>query len=39
MMAYTYLLENNAHGRGFVSMATAHRFIWLRTYLVKNYYV
>jgi hypothetical protein len=39
IVAYTYLLENKALGRGFVTMATAHRDIWLRTFLAKNYYV
>nr|AWA45127.1 hypothetical protein LOC103639223 [Saccharum spontaneum] len=39
IVAYTYLLENKALGRGFVTMATAHRDIWLRTFFAKNYYV
>jgi hypothetical protein len=39
IIAYTYLLENKALGRGFVNMATSHRDIWLRNYLAKNYYM
>ena len=39
IVAYTYLLENKALGRGFVNMAISHRDIWLRNYLAKNYYM
>ncbi|CAD6233138.1 unnamed protein product [Miscanthus lutarioriparius] len=39
IVAYTYLLENKALGRGFVNMAISHRDIWLRKYLAKNYYM
>ena len=39
IVAYTYLLENKALGRGFVNMAINHRDIWLRNYLAKNYYM
>jgi hypothetical protein len=39
IIAYTYLLENKALGRGFVNMATNYRDIWLRNYLAKNYYM
>ncbi|CAD6233575.1 unnamed protein product [Miscanthus lutarioriparius] len=39
IVAYTYLLENKALGRGFVNMADNHRNIWLRNYLAKNYYM
>ena len=39
IVAYTYLLENKALGRGFVNMAISHRYIWLRNYLAKNYYM
>ena len=39
IVAYTYLLENKALGRGFVSMSDSHRDIWLRNYLAKNYYM
>jgi hypothetical protein len=37
IVAYTYLMENKALGRGFVSMSDSHRDIWLRNYLAKNY--
>jgi hypothetical protein len=37
--AYTYLMDNKAHGRGFVGMSDNHRAIWLRTFLAKNYFV
>jgi hypothetical protein len=39
IVAYTFLLDNKAQGRGFVNMSDAHRTIWLRTFLAKNYYV
>ena len=39
IVAYTYLLENKAPGKGFVNMAINHRDIWLRNYLAKNYYM
>jgi hypothetical protein len=39
IVAYTYLLENKALSRGFVSMSDSHRDIWLRNYLAKNYYM
>jgi hypothetical protein len=39
IVAYTYLLENKALGRGFVNMAISHRDIWLRNYPAKNYYM
>ncbi|CAD6240681.1 unnamed protein product [Miscanthus lutarioriparius] len=39
IVAYTYLLQNKALGRGFVNMAISHRNIWLRNYLTKNYYM
>ena len=39
IVAYTYLLENKALGRGFVNMVDSHRDIWLRNYLAKNYYM
>ena len=39
IVAYTYLLENKALGRGFVNMAINHMNIWLRNYLTKNYYM
>jgi hypothetical protein len=39
IVAYTLLLDNKAQGRGFVNMSDAHRTIWLRTFLAKNYYV
>jgi hypothetical protein len=35
----TYLLDNKAQGRGFVSMSDNHRAIWLRTFLAKSYFV
>ncbi|XP_008666949.2 uncharacterized protein [Zea mays] len=39
IVAYTFLLDNKAQGRGFVHMTEAHRNIWLRTFLAKNYYM
>ena len=39
IVAYTYLLDNKAQGRGFVGMSDSHRDIWLRNYLAKNYYI
>ena len=39
IVAYTYLLDNKAQGRGFVGMSGSHRDIWLRNYLAKNYYM
>ena len=39
IVAYTYLLENKAFVKGFVSMSDSHRDIWLRNYLAKNYYM
>ena len=39
IVAYTYLLKNKAIATGFVKMAINHRDIWLRNYLVKNYYM
>ena len=39
IVAYTYMLENQALGKGFVNMAISHRDIWLRNYLAKNYYM
>ncbi|CAD6218877.1 unnamed protein product [Miscanthus lutarioriparius] len=39
IVAYTFLLDNKAQGRGFVNMSDAHRALWLRTFLGKNYYV
>jgi hypothetical protein len=39
IVAYTSLLDNKAQGRGFVNMTDAHRTIWLRTFLAKNYFM
>jgi hypothetical protein len=39
IVAYTFLLDNKAQGSGFVHMTEAHRNIWLRTFLAKNYYM
>jgi hypothetical protein len=39
IVVYTYLLDNKAQGRGFVSISDSHRDIWLRNYLAKNYYI
>ena len=39
IVAYTFLLDNKAQDRGFVNMSDAHRALWLRTFLAKNYYV
>ncbi|GJN03843.1 hypothetical protein PR202_ga21329 [Eleusine coracana subsp. coracana] len=37
MVAYTHLLDNKAQGRGYINMTDAHRVLWLRTWLAKNY--
>jgi len=34
-----FILRRMAQGRGFVHMTEAHRNIWLRTFLAKNYYM
>ena len=39
MVAYTFLLDNKAQGRGFVNMSDGHKSIWLRTFLAKNYFM
>ena len=39
IVAYTFLLDNKAQDRGFVNMSDAHRTLWFRTFLAKNYYV
>jgi hypothetical protein len=33
IVAYTYLLDNKAQGRGFVGMSDRHRSLWLSTFL------
>jgi hypothetical protein len=38
IVAYTYLLDNKAQGRGFVGMSDNHRGLWLSTFLSKNFY-
>ncbi|XBI32227.1 hypothetical protein VPH35_055702 [Triticum aestivum] len=38
MAALSYLLDNKAQGVGFVAMADAHRVMWLRSWLGKQYY-
>jgi hypothetical protein len=38
IVVYTFLLDNKAQGTGFVNMSDAHRTLWLRTFLAKNYY-
>jgi len=39
IVAYTFLLDNKAQGRGLVNMTDGHRSIWLRTFLAKNYFM
>jgi hypothetical protein len=39
IIAYTFLLDNKAQGRGFVNMSDAHRTLWLHTFLAKNYFM
>jgi hypothetical protein len=39
IVAYTYLLDNKAQGRGFVGMSDSHRDIRVRNYLTRNYYI
>jgi hypothetical protein len=39
IVAYTYLLDNKAQGRGFVNMTDSHRTLWLQTFLAKNYFM
>jgi hypothetical protein len=38
IVAYTFLLDNKAQGRGFVGMSDSHRGLWLKAFLSKNYY-
>jgi hypothetical protein len=38
IVAYIHLLENKIVATGFVNMSTP-RYVWLRTYLSKNYYM
>ncbi|XBI51677.1 hypothetical protein VPH35_034163 [Triticum aestivum] len=38
MAALSHLLDNNAQGVGFVSMADGRRVLWLRSWLGKHYY-
>ena len=35
--ALSHLLDNKAQGVGFVAMADAHRVMWLRSWLGKQY--
>jgi hypothetical protein len=37
--ALTVVMVSFVQGRGFVHMTEAHRNIWLRTFLAKNYYM
>ncbi|KAK3121801.1 hypothetical protein QOZ80_8BG0661130 [Eleusine coracana subsp. coracana] len=39
MVAYNHMLDNKAHGRGYINMTSAHRVLWLRTWLSKHYFV
>ncbi|KAE8797356.1 Translational activator GCN1 [Hordeum vulgare] len=38
MATLSHLLDNKAHGVGFVTMADAHWVLWLRSWLGKHYY-
>jgi hypothetical protein len=38
IVAHTFLLDNKAQGTCFVNISDAHRTLWLRTFLDKNYY-
>uniref|UniRef100_A0A8I6YKX3 Uncharacterized protein n=1 Tax=Hordeum vulgare subsp. vulgare TaxID=112509 RepID=A0A8I6YKX3_HORVV len=38
MVALSHLLDNKAHGVGFVAMGLVHRVLCLRTWLGKHYY-
>ncbi|VAH20357.1 unnamed protein product [Triticum turgidum subsp. durum] len=38
MAGLSHLLDNKAQGVGFVTMADAHRVLWLRSWLSKHYY-
>jgi hypothetical protein len=37
IVAFSYLADNKAQGDAFVRMSDAHRVLWLRTWLAKNY--
>ena len=37
IVAFSHLLDNKAHGKGFVDMVDNHRVIWLRNFLAKHY--
>ncbi|KAK3126562.1 hypothetical protein QOZ80_7AG0558510 [Eleusine coracana subsp. coracana] len=39
MVAYSHLLDNKARGRGYINMTSAHRVLWLRTWLSKHYFM
>jgi hypothetical protein len=38
IVAFSYLADNKAQGDAFVRLSDAHRVLWLRTWLAKNYY-
>jgi len=39
IVAFSHLLDNKAHAIAYVNMVDSHRLLWLRTFLVKHYYV
>jgi hypothetical protein len=39
IVAFTHLLDNKSQGKGFVNMVDSHRFLWLRTFPARNYYM
>jgi len=39
IVTFSHLLDNKAHATAYVNMGNSHRVLWLRTFLVKNYYV
>jgi hypothetical protein len=39
IVAFSHLVDNKAQGITFVGMSHSHHVMWLRTFLVKNYYM
>ena len=39
IVAFAHLLDNKAQATAYVKMVDSHRVLWLRTFLVKHYYM
>jgi len=39
IVAFSHLLDNKAQSTAYVKMVDSHRVLWLRTFLVKHYYM